>query len=333
MKIRKLLLFITLFLTIKSFAQTSPSYVPTSGLVGWWSFTGNANDESGNNNNGTTFGVVLNNDRNDIPNSSYQFDGIDDYISITPSSTLDFSQGLTISVWNKITSVTTGSNNLSAFLVSRDNDTSDGHFHLAYDKQSTSITGGQHYQGSLKYSLNSVYTSTALTYPQSQWHHTVMTYDNSQLKIYLDGNLSNTVLLSVPIESLTSNILLGKHLNSSYPYLFKGLMDDLGIWNRALNPQEITDLFSSTLSSQDFYNETKAIVYPNPFNDEIRISLSDNQNYSIKIINPLGQELKSFKMNNQESIVSLSELNSGVYIVNFYNSENKLVNSKKIIKK
>jgi hypothetical protein len=30
-----------------------PSYVPTNGLVGWWPFNGNANDESGNGNNGT----------------------------------------------------------------------------------------------------------------------------------------------------------------------------------------------------------------------------------------------------------------------------------------
>ena len=28
-----------------------PNYVPTNGLVGWWPFNGNANDESGNGNN------------------------------------------------------------------------------------------------------------------------------------------------------------------------------------------------------------------------------------------------------------------------------------------
>jgi hypothetical protein len=36
-----------------------PSYVPTNGLVGWWPFNGNANDESGNGNHGTVNGATL----------------------------------------------------------------------------------------------------------------------------------------------------------------------------------------------------------------------------------------------------------------------------------
>jgi len=36
-----------------------PSYVPTNGLVGWWPFNGNANDESGNGNNGTVNGATV----------------------------------------------------------------------------------------------------------------------------------------------------------------------------------------------------------------------------------------------------------------------------------
>jgi hypothetical protein len=32
--------------------QTLPTYIPTNGLVGWWPFTGNANDSSGNGNHG-----------------------------------------------------------------------------------------------------------------------------------------------------------------------------------------------------------------------------------------------------------------------------------------
>ena len=60
-----------------AFAQV-PSHVPTNGLVGWWPFNGNANDESGNGNNGTPMnGVSLTADRNGNSNSAYNFDGID----------------------------------------------------------------------------------------------------------------------------------------------------------------------------------------------------------------------------------------------------------------
>ncbi|MBT5931868.1 MAG: hypothetical protein HOH34_00865, partial [Flavobacteriales bacterium] len=49
---KKLLLLPLLFISFISFSQV-PNYVPTDSLVGWWGFNGNANDESGNGNDGT----------------------------------------------------------------------------------------------------------------------------------------------------------------------------------------------------------------------------------------------------------------------------------------
>lgn len=70
-----ILLFSVLFTTM-SFAQV-PSYVPTNGLVGYWPFNGNANDESGNGNNGSNNGATLTTDRNGVANQAYSFDGND----------------------------------------------------------------------------------------------------------------------------------------------------------------------------------------------------------------------------------------------------------------
>lgn len=54
-------------ITIFGFATLSiaqvPSYVSTNGLVGWWPFTGNANDQSVNSNNGVLSGPTLTTDR------------------------------------------------------------------------------------------------------------------------------------------------------------------------------------------------------------------------------------------------------------------------------
>ena len=62
------------------FAQV-PSNVPTSGLLAYYPFNGNANDESGNGNNGTVNEAILSADRNGNANSSYSFDGDNDYIT------------------------------------------------------------------------------------------------------------------------------------------------------------------------------------------------------------------------------------------------------------
>ena len=93
-----ILLFSVLF-TTTSFAQV-PSYVPANGLLGWWPFNGNANDESGNGNNGTNNGATLTTDRNGVANQAYSFDGVNDFIEI-PYSSLYVNEQLTISYWKK----------------------------------------------------------------------------------------------------------------------------------------------------------------------------------------------------------------------------------------
>ena len=65
----------TMSLATVTIAQNVPSYVPTNGLVGWWPFNGNANDESGNNNNGTVNGATLTADRFGNVNKAYSFVG------------------------------------------------------------------------------------------------------------------------------------------------------------------------------------------------------------------------------------------------------------------
>ncbi len=94
----KNILLSTLFSLIITlgFSQ-APSYVPANGLVGWWPFNENANDESGNGNNGTVNGATLTTDRNGNVNSAYSFDGVDDFNEIDVNSYLQ--NGLTISVW------------------------------------------------------------------------------------------------------------------------------------------------------------------------------------------------------------------------------------------
>ena len=73
--------------------------VPTSGLVGFWPFNGNANDESGNGNNGTVNGATLATDRNGNLNSCYSFNGGGNYINVPYSTTLGIQQSFSSSVW------------------------------------------------------------------------------------------------------------------------------------------------------------------------------------------------------------------------------------------
>ena len=74
------LIFLFLLMSLFSMAQ---SIDLKNGLVGYYPFNGNANDESGNRNNGSVIGASLTSDRNGNPNSAYFFNGRSDYISIS----------------------------------------------------------------------------------------------------------------------------------------------------------------------------------------------------------------------------------------------------------
>ena len=85
--------------TTQLFGQSVPSYVPTSGLVGWWGFNGNAQDGSGNGNHGTVNGATLTTDRFGNQNGAYSFDGVDDYIRAINSLSLQTLNAISINVW------------------------------------------------------------------------------------------------------------------------------------------------------------------------------------------------------------------------------------------
>ena len=83
MMMRKLSLIALAFALVFSVASgASATPVITSGLVAAWEFSGNANDVSGNGNNGVVNGATLTSDRSGNPNSAYSFDGVDDSILI-----------------------------------------------------------------------------------------------------------------------------------------------------------------------------------------------------------------------------------------------------------
>ncbi len=70
------------------------------GLVAYYPFNGNADDESGNGNDGTVNGATLSTDRNGNANSAYNFDGNDDFIDAGNPDAFNFDEGdFSLSCW------------------------------------------------------------------------------------------------------------------------------------------------------------------------------------------------------------------------------------------
>ncbi len=93
---KKILFFVLAFYVGTTAFSQIPNYVPSNGLVGWWPFNGNANDESGNGNQGTVNGATLTVDRFGIANQAYGFDGVNDFIQC---GQLQLNLNASFSVW------------------------------------------------------------------------------------------------------------------------------------------------------------------------------------------------------------------------------------------
>ena len=103
---KKIKLFLLISILIQQVNAQVPNYLPTNGLVGWWPFNGNANDESGSGKDGNVFGAVLSNDRFGNNNSSYHFT-TDQQIIISNSQNLN-TFPLTISLWYNSDTIVSG---------------------------------------------------------------------------------------------------------------------------------------------------------------------------------------------------------------------------------
>ncbi len=82
------------------------------------------------------------------------------------------------------------------------------------------------------------------------WYHLTGTYDGANIKIYLNGVLSATTARTGPIGTNTANINIGRDADSGGRRYYRGRIDDVRIYNRALTAEEIQALLVSTQAAK-----------------------------------------------------------------------------------
>jgi hypothetical protein len=223
-------------------------YFPTQGLIAWWPFNGNGNDMSGNGNNGTVHGATLSSDRFGITNRAYSFNGISNYIDVPNATVLNPTTALTISVWVQSTS-TQGNAGIIGKWNNFGGASQNGQEQYTITTGSVGKTGLTSYLKTVGKSQSFVQEVTN-TYNNGNWNHFVSVWDGTSLKLYKNNALLSTSLYTGIIPSYNQALEIGRYAggqmttepNNNY---FNGKIDDIGIWNRALTLQEISNLYNS----------------------------------------------------------------------------------------
>ncbi len=334
----------SLFVSAILITSVVTAQIPTKGLVAYYPFNGNANDQSGNNVNGTVNGATLTADRFGNPNSAYQFNGTTNYIDCgTASSTINFSGGISFCAWINVAKDTNSS------VV--DEMTSSGN---GFRTSVRAKGNGQDFWATSGSYLSGVASQSTSTFSTGNWYSIVGTWGlDDSVRIYFNGALQQQSFSTYNFSN-TQDIFIGRGRLSSIYEFFNGVIDDIRIYNRAITSGEVNAIYNEAICSQNitvtdtlvinttmtgfnpvtFANSIK--IYPNPANSQITIDNGNNfsglTGYTIKITNTLGQTEFSSLITQKQFVISLSTwTGKGVYFVNLIDGSGNTIDIRKIV--
>lgn len=211
------------------------------GLVAFYPFVGNANDESGFNNHGSAAGATLGASRDGSAENSYYFNGAS-HIQIPNSESLSFGMSdVTVSAWIKTT------NSGFAFIYSDDGDARRPGFEFSHAGSATYYEFSNYeIWGGTSDGLNPV--------NDGKWHHLVLTFSRSVIRTYVDGKLDmervNNGWPALGTISNSRDSRIGANIGNG-PERFLGSIDDMRLYRRALSESEVQSLYLAEAGNLD----------------------------------------------------------------------------------
>ncbi|KXK09361.1 MAG: hypothetical protein UZ20_WS6002000576 [candidate division WS6 bacterium OLB21] len=187
-------------------------------------------DTSGNNNNGTSVNTsqVLGQFAN-----ARRFNGTSSYIEIGNSANLNPTTEITIETWIKW-NINPASGAQWAQIINKN---VDNQYQIQHNYNNST------FEFAIRTNVNRRYVLGTTVPQQGIWYHVVGTYNGSSMRIYVNGNLENTISLTGTIQSSTTPLRIGSR--TSGDRFFNGDIDEVAIYNRALTGTEISSRYNS----------------------------------------------------------------------------------------
>ena len=263
---------------------TSAVALDDPSLVGLWHFDEGsgttASDSSGKGNNGQlvngpvwTTGKVGN---------ALQFDGVDDYVNIPNSANLNPTSQITIDFWVNAPSYADYGMMVSKIYSEQ----WAVMWHGGSGRIRCDIMPWFSYSGS----HGEFYSNTELSL--NQWHHVACTFDGTNARIYIDGVLDKTsAAVSGSISTSTHPLLIGTFWPEVYPgvYSFRGELDEVEIYDRALTADEIKAHYKAGITPPDTTPPTITITSPSNGATNVATSAAVSVTFSEAMENTLTQ--------------------------------------------
>jgi hypothetical protein len=175
--------------------------------------------------------------------NALDFDGFDDYVSAPNASSLvALSGGISVTMWVYPTNPVIGFPDFDGFAGIRNN--LDADFYIL---QYSATDVEARFTNSAGQVFNIVHSGLQL----NTWQHYALTYDNVELRLYLNGQPIDSIAASGVIANSAETFYIGNLLYSGTNYYLQGKMDEVSLWNRQLMPGEINCIYHNGIDTTD----------------------------------------------------------------------------------
>jgi len=170
-----------------------------------------------------------------------------------------------------------------------------------------------------------------------KFYHIVATYDGATLLLFIDGVLNSFIGHSGSIKTTEFDMLIGQMLPGQSNYNLKGVIDDVIVFDYALNREDVNVLFvQGTTSLPQLENDYTISVYPNPVIDIINLSIpiefDKDKILTISILDISGREVLKFIRDTDQPSINVRTLQPGLYFLMIKSQDGEKIKGIKFLK-
>ncbi|MCP4609648.1 MAG: LamG domain-containing protein [Planctomycetes bacterium] len=224
----KKLVYLSSFVLVLCLVLTSIAECADPGLVAWYRFDGDALDSSGNELHGTEMGDPTY--EAGVFGQAISLDGDGDYVDCGLDPKFDITEFITVTYWIKVVAFDRGWNTV---------------FSRGDDSWRSSRAGENSFMEAAVGGTAGNYTYGVTPVDDGEWHHIGWVYDGTMNYLYLDGEIDATEENSGEITVSSFPLYIGENSGATGRF-WNGLIDDVLIYNRPLNQEEIQTVMLSS---------------------------------------------------------------------------------------
>jgi hypothetical protein len=222
------------------------------GLVAHYKFTnGSLKDLSGKNNHITYCNAKPTFDRFGKANNAFSFNGLNSYMSVPNSASLNPSAGISIMAIVKVDGFYDRQCHANNILSKGWNDWTNGFYYLRFSDPNYNCNDEinptkEYFMGAYGdlYQNRAAAGDKSLFIQKNKWYHVVFTCGKGFANMYVNGHLIHAVKVEKTGFSPNSlPLTIGKHGDPAYPYWFTGVIDEIRIYRKALCFKEVGELY------------------------------------------------------------------------------------------